>query len=208
MKHVLLVGDSIRRGYEKRVEELLGPHVQVFAPNENTRFTKYALWGLWDWMERFGMPHIHAAQFNAGIWDLHRCTRDRTRFTSIDDYAKDIRRLGQEIQVYSERVIFANTIPGGKALNDAAAINALIDTTATFSKTFLCAPMEEWNADVRAYNQRAEAEMADLGIEINDFYSAIIEDTDRYISEDGCHPTPEGYELLARLTAEAIEAML
>lgn len=208
MKHVLLVGDSIRRGYESRVEELLGPHVKVFAPNENTRFTKYALWGMWDWMERFGVPHIHVAQFNAGIWDLHRCTRDRRRFTEIDDYAKDIRRLGAELQQYSEQVIFANTIPGGKTLDEAAAINALIDTNEAFSKTFLCAPQKEWNADVCAYNRRAETEMVDLGIPVNDMYSAVIADTDRYISSDGIHPTPEGYELLARITVQKIQEYL
>ena len=73
---------------------------------------------------------------------------------------------------------------------------------------FLGAPVAVWNADVAAYNARAEAEMADLGIEVNDLLTPILADTDKYISADGCHPTPEGYELLAQLTAAKIEEML
>ena len=46
MKNVLLIGDSIRLGYQKRVGELLGPNVKIYAPEENCRFAKYALWGI------------------------------------------------------------------------------------------------------------------------------------------------------------------
>ena len=49
MKNVLLVGDSIRLMYQARTAELLGDGVRVFAPDENCRFTKYALWGMYSW---------------------------------------------------------------------------------------------------------------------------------------------------------------
>lgn len=43
MKNVMLIGDSIRLGYEGRVRELLGSDVTVFSPGENCRFTKFTL---------------------------------------------------------------------------------------------------------------------------------------------------------------------
>jgi len=208
MKNVLLIGDSIRLGYQERVRELLGPNVTVYAPQENCGFSKRALWGMFAYMGQFGMPHIDVAQFNAGIWDLHRCTRDGERFTDIDEYAKTIRRLGHEIQYYADKVIFAKTTPCGKAFDENVSINPLINTNERFWETFLGAPVAVWNADVAAYNARAEAEMADLGIDVNDLFTPILADTDKYISADGCHPTPEGYELLAQLTAAKIQAYL
>ena len=208
MKNVLLIGDSIRLGYQEKVRELLGPDVTVYAPQENCGFAKRALWGMFAYMGQFGMPHIDVAQFNAGIWDLHRCTRDGERFTDIDEYARTIRRLGREIQYYSDKVIFANTTPCGKAFDKRVSINALINTNERFWETFLGAPVAVWNADVEAYNKRAEAEMADLGITVNDFYSHVLENTDKYIGPDGCHPTADGYDLLAHLTADKIKAML
>ena len=34
MKNIILIGDSIRLGYQGRVAELLGDGVQIFAPGE------------------------------------------------------------------------------------------------------------------------------------------------------------------------------
>lgn len=47
MKNVLLIGDSIRMMYQSRVAQLLGYGVRVYAPDENCRYTKYALWGMY-----------------------------------------------------------------------------------------------------------------------------------------------------------------
>ncbi len=208
MKNVLLIGDSIRLGYQERVRELLGPDVTVYAPESNCEFAKFALWNLFSWMGSFGMPHIDVAHFNAGIWDLHRCTRDGERFTAIDDYARDIARLGRELRYYADRVIFAKTIPGGKQLDQRVLPRGQIFTDDTFREFRICAPSAEWNADVDAYNRRAEAEMGKLGIEVSDLYTPILADTDRYICDDGIHCTPEGYELLAGLTTARIRAAL
>lgn len=46
---VTLIGDSIRMiGYGKLVPELLGDEYEVYQPNENGRFAKYTLRGLFD----------------------------------------------------------------------------------------------------------------------------------------------------------------
>lgn len=208
MKNVLLVGDSIRLGYEKKVAELLGPNVKVYSPDENCRFTKYALWGMFAWMEAMGNPKIDVGHFNAGIWDLHRCTADGQLFSSLEEYGRDIKRLAIQMKSYTDQVIFANIIPGGKGLDEGAKLNALINTNSDFVKVYLCDTMSNWNKDVVAYNKKSEAVMAEMGIPVNDMYSAILADTEKYISEDGIHPTEEGYDLLAQLTAARIEEKL
>lgn len=47
---VTLIGDSIRvLGYGKLVPELLGDSYEVYQPNDNCRFAKYTLRGVYDW---------------------------------------------------------------------------------------------------------------------------------------------------------------
>ena len=209
MKNVLLIGDSIRLGYQSRVEKLLGCNVKVYAPEENCRFTKYALWGMFSWMEGFGSPKIDAAHWNTGIWDIHRCTADGELFTPVEEYAYYQKRMAIQMKSYTENVIFANMTPGGKGLDvEEAKINALINTDPDFAKVHLTAPMDEWNADIRRYNAAAEKVMAEMGVPVNDFYSAIIADTEKYVSSDGVHMTDEGYDLLAKMTADRILEML
>ena len=43
MKNVLLLGDSIRMGYEPHVRRKLEGRAEVFGPNENGRFALYTL---------------------------------------------------------------------------------------------------------------------------------------------------------------------
>lgn len=105
MKNVMLVGDSIRLGYEGRVRELLGSDVTVFSPGENCRFTKFTLWGMFSWMEEWGNPHIDVIHWNTGIWDLHRCTADGENFTLLDEFVDVNRRLAIQMESYSENLI-------------------------------------------------------------------------------------------------------
>lgn len=209
MKNVILIGDSIRLGYQGRVAELLGPDVNILAPEENCRYSKFTLWGMFSWIEGFGNPKVDLIHFNAGIWDLHRCTADGEIFTPIDEYANNIRRLGIQCRSYTDKVIFANTIPGNKALDDSFnTFNPLINTDPGYMKVHLTVPMNEWNSDVARYNAAAEEEMRKLNIPVNDMFSAIVPDTDNLISSDGIHPSPEGYERLAHMTADMIASLL
>ena len=84
MKNVLLIGDSMRGLYQPRVTELLGEDVRVYAPEENCRYTKYALWGMYTYMEAWGHPKFDAIHWNTGVWDLHRCTADGEIFTGAN----------------------------------------------------------------------------------------------------------------------------
>ena len=43
MKNLLLLGDSIRMGYDKAVEKTLEGKANVYFPAENCRFASYVL---------------------------------------------------------------------------------------------------------------------------------------------------------------------
>ncbi|MGM0879614.1 MAG: hypothetical protein ACQEXQ_01060 [Bacillota bacterium] len=58
MKKVLLMGDSIRMGYEPLVREALRGKAEVVAPEENGRFAKHTLWGVNLWIRDLGMPDL------------------------------------------------------------------------------------------------------------------------------------------------------
>ena len=60
MKRVLLLGDSIRLGYEPFVKKGLKGLAEVVGSEDNGRFSKYTLWGVNLWAE--------------GIWRPRYCT--------------------------------------------------------------------------------------------------------------------------------------
>ncbi len=48
-KKVLLIGDSIRMGYDKYVKNYLADSCEVYYPKDNCRFAQYTLRHLSDW---------------------------------------------------------------------------------------------------------------------------------------------------------------
>ena len=208
MKTVLVMGDSIRLGYQERVKELLSDVAQVFAPEENCRFTKYALWGMHVWAEETGVERFDLAHWNTGIWDLHRATADGEVFTPLEAYVEDNERLLTQMQSCADRLIWATTIPAGPSLDKGMESDALINSKGRPARIRLCVPQVRWNADVKRYNEAACHMYRSRGVAINDLYTALLPDLEAYISEDGIHPNEKGYALLAEQTARAIRQQL
>ena len=207
MKNVILIGDSIRLGYQARVAELLGDGVKVYAPEENCRYTKFALWGMFSWMEGWGCPAPDVIHWNTGIWDLHRCTADGEVFTPLSEYLETNRRLAIQMESYCDRLIWATTIPGGRELDEHKRTNYLVGESGR-PAVYLCDYTDVWNADVERYNEACSKMLSERGIVINDLYSVIAGRTDEYIGDDGIHPTEAGYEALARQVAAKIRELL
>ena len=70
MKTVLLIGDSIRQGYEQPVREALAGVADVLAPQENCRFAQYVLRNLHEWKGSANVPDdTDVVHWNAGLWD-------------------------------------------------------------------------------------------------------------------------------------------
>ena len=70
MKKVLLIGDSIRQGYDKYVKKALADSCEVYYPNENCRFAQFVLRHLSDWKREFNLgDDVDAVHWNTGLWD-------------------------------------------------------------------------------------------------------------------------------------------
>ena len=108
-KKVVLLGDSIRLwGYGTRVPEMLGDDYEVFQPEDNCRFVKYTLRGLFDWQDILKDADI--IHWNNGLWD---CTEifDDGLFTSEEEYTENMLRVATLLKKITPNVIFATTTP-------------------------------------------------------------------------------------------------
>lgn len=174
---ITLLGDSIRLQYQSKVCELLGEGFEVYGPSENCRFAKYTLRGLFDWKNKMsGSRIIH---WNNGLWDICDLFGDGL-FTSEEEYIANMLRIADILLSKYEKVIFATMTP----VSDANKYNK--------------------NTDIERYNALVSEKLREKGVIINDLYSLVNADRDRYISEDNIHLTEEGIEVCAKRVADVI----
>ena len=93
MKRILLLGDSIREGYEPYVRKA-GRPCRGRGTGENGRFSFYTLWGVNLWMKELGTPDI--VHWNNGLWDVHREAPRGELLTPIIDYVTNLKRIAHE----------------------------------------------------------------------------------------------------------------
>ena len=179
MKKVVLLGDSIRLiGYGKPVAEALSHEFEVWQPEQNCRFAKYTLRGLWDWQKELaGADVIH---WNNGLWDTCNLFGDGL-FTPIEQYVEEMLRLARLLQQRAPSVIFATTTP----VREENPHNT--------------------NEQIAAYNAAVVPRLRELGVAINDLYTPLVADVERYIrADDLIHLTEEGIALCAGRVERAI----
>ena len=71
MKNVLLLGDSIRIGYDEFVQEALKDTAKVYYSDDNGRCTQYTLVSLMEIAALTGEPQkIDLIHWNNGHWDI------------------------------------------------------------------------------------------------------------------------------------------
>ena len=180
MMKVTLLGDSIRLiGYGKLVPELLGDEYEVYQPNDNGRFAKYTLRGLFDWSA--GMSGSRIVHWNNGLWDICNLFGDGP-FTTEDEYITNMLRIADILLSRYEKVIFATTTP--------------VTERNMYNK----------NSVIERYNKIIVPLLEQKGIIINDLHSTIVKDIDRYIrQDDNIHLTDEGAEICAKQTSDIIK---
>ena len=180
MKKIVLLGDSIRLwGYGTKVPELLGENYEVCQPEDNCRFAKYTLRGIFDWGDIIkGADVIH---WNNGLWD---CTEifDDGVFTTEEEYINNMVRIATLLKKVTPNVIFATTTPVWDEF--------------------------EWthNDKIKRYNEIIVPILKDMGIEINDLNTAVSADIHKYVKEcDKIHLSEAGIDLCADLVVKAIK---
>ena len=177
---ITLLGDSIRMiGYGPLVPQLLGEKFEVFQPDDNCRFAKYTLRGLFEWQEN--MKGSRVVHWNNGLWDVCDILGDGKPFTSLAEYTENMLRIADLLLARHDRVIFAATTPVTKA------------------------NPHNKNEVIAAYNAHILPLLREKGVIINDLYTPMAADIPRFIrSDDNIHLTDEGAAVCAALVAESI----
>ncbi|MBQ9922895.1 MAG: hypothetical protein IJO52_11945 [Clostridia bacterium] len=180
MIKVSLLGDSIRLlGYGKLVPQLLGDEYSVFQPQDNCRFAKYTCRGLYDW--RNEMEGSRIVHWNNGLWDTCDILGDGMAFTPEEEYKSHMLRVADILLKRHEKVIFATTTP--VSIKNPHNKNSVIERYNSFIVPFL----------------------EEKGIIINDLYSIVASDIDRYICDDTIHLSEEGERVCAEKVASVIK---
>ena len=168
-------------GYGNPVAERLSDEFEVWQPDDNCRFAKYTLRGLWDWQD--GIRGADIIHWNNGLWDIStRLFGDGLVFTSEEEYVTNMLRVATLLKKMGKRIIFATTTP--------------------------CHPENEYNDNsvIARYNEIIVPKLQEMGIEINDLNAIVSQDILKYIREDDkIHLTEEGIEVCAKQVVKVIK---
>ena len=157
MKNILLIGDSIRMGYDKSVKSSLKDKANVVFPSENCRFASYLLRYLHEYKNTL-LPNedVDVLHWNAGLWDCLRIFGEDPH-SPIEVYAYYIERLCVRIKTLfpKAKVIFATS-------------------TSVLSEK-MNGIFKRYNEDIENYNKVAVEIVKKHGFEVNDLYSVSTE---------------------------------
>ena len=175
MKNVLLLGDSIRRGYDSAVKKTLEGIADVYFPEDNCRFASYLLRYIGDYgaLIKNGTPDI--IHWNAGLWDCLRQYGEDAH-TPIEVYAYYIERICVRIKKLfpNAKVIFATST---RVLSE------------KMSKDF-----KRYNEEIEEYNRIAVEIVKKHGFEVNDLYAVSATLPESAHSDSVHYYTPMGTE--------------
>ena len=181
---VVLIGDSIRMGYQDHVASQLAGRAEVWAPEPNGGDSRNVLVHLDQWALSRQPNLVHV---NCGLHDLKRAFGAESE-VSLAEYERNVRQILQRLQrELNGAVVWATTTP-------------VDETWHHQNKGF-----DRLEADVEAYNAAARAVAEDLGVPIDDLFAVVQrEGKTRLLTQDGVHFTTEGSQLLGRAVAECI----
>lgn len=157
MKNLLLIGDSIRMGYDKSVKKTLEGKANVIFPAANCRFASYLLRHFHECLGEGKVKgeNIDVIHWNAGLWDTLRLFEEEPH-TPIDVYAYYIERICVRIKKLcpNAKVIFATST---------SVISERMDKNAKL-----------YNKEIEQYNETAVKVVEKYGFKVNDLYSLSI----------------------------------
>ena len=111
MKRIVLIGDSIRLGYEKYVKAAFEGTAEVYSPTENCRFAEYTLRFAHEWKIKGGWPEeVDVVHWNVGLWDVSRLYGDEP-LTIKCAYENYIERINKRLRMMypNAKFIFATS---------------------------------------------------------------------------------------------------
>ena len=152
MKNILLIGDSIRMGYDKALKKTLEGKANVYFPSENCRFASYVLRYIHEYQALAEDGNVDIIHWNAGLWDCLRLFGEEPH-TPIDVYAYYIDRICVRIKKCfpESKVIFA--------------------TSTRVQSEKMGENFKRYNEEIEKYNEVAVAVVKKYGFVVNDLYA-------------------------------------
>ena len=110
MKKILLLGDSIRQGYDKYVKMAFEDIAEVYYPSENCRFTAYMLRHLTEWVDQLQCgSDVDLVHWNAGLWD-DLVLIDGLHHIPINVYSEYVERIYRMLVTIQDTPLTENNI--------------------------------------------------------------------------------------------------
>jgi len=189
LPRVLIIGDSISRGYTPHVQQMLRGTADVRHHKGNAQHTGTGLKKLDQWIDDKDWDVIH---FNWGLWDLcYRHPQSRVQgnrdkvngvlTTTLEEYEKNLEVLVTRLKATGATLIWASTtvVPEGEAGRKLG--------------------------DDKRYNDVASKVMKKHGIAINDLYSLTRSfGPDLFVRPGDVHYTEEGYKRIGQQVGDQI----
>ena len=192
MKKIILIGDSIRMGYDKYLKEQLEGEAEVYYPADNCRFAYYVLRHLHDWKNTHNFPEdADVVHWNTGLWDSLTLFEDGI-FTPVEVYKDTIKRIDRQIRILfpNAKVIFATS-------------------TRVLEERFLTPHISiRYNKDTELLNNAAIEALSDTDTVINDLYTLTANAPKEYYSDMTHLYTEEGTKLIGNKVIDSIESVL
>lgn len=185
MQTVVLIGDSIRIGYQETVRAELAEMAKVRWPDANCRDTRCVLEHLAEWALETKPDVVH---INTGLHDLRRAAPEADCAVPLDEYRVNVARIIRRVREQSSaQIVWATTTP----------IN---ERRHRQSKDFV--RLED---DVLRYNRAAMEICQQAEVPVDNLFEMVMDaGRDGLLDEDGVHFTNQGYELLGRGVANAL----
>ena len=186
---VILIGDSIRMGYQAAVAGELEGIAEIWGPEQNGGNSENVLNHLDEWALEREAAVIHV---NCGLHDLRKDFGAERHAIEPGDYEKNVRQVLERLKAeFRGQMIWAATTPVNEQWHHA-------------NKGF-----DRFEADVDEYNRIASGIAGELGIPIDDLFSVVVDaGRDRLLRDDGVHFGEEGSALLGKAVADCIREYL
>jgi lysophospholipase L1-like esterase len=185
MKNVVLIGDSIRMGYQETVRAELSGWADVWGPIQNGGTSENVLIHLDEWAIRRQPDVLHV---NCGLHDLRKEFGVEAAAVPLQKYAENVRIIMNRMKTETKAfVIWALTTPVNQSWHRKSK------------------PFDRFETDVTAYNAVALDIARQTGIIVNDLFATVTSaGRDNLLIPDGVHFKPMGYTVLGKTVADCI----
>lgn len=185
---VVLLGDSIRLGYETAVRLALEPDCEVWAPSQNGQHSANQVAHIQPWILD---PQPALVHLNTGLHDVKVFQPGGECQIPLCAYRENLLRLIDAVRTAARaELILATTTPINEQAHNAG-------------KEF-----DRFNAHIMTLNAVVRDLAQSGGIALNDLHAFAREQLLDELLPDGVHFTPEGYRRLGERVATVIRERL